>query len=102
MIKLIDMNKAREELSKLIFPDGIHLGIITSIINDCTANTDMTDRMVSLCDGEKIKALDTVIDWPSMSDNTISDFEPISSCCIGDYYDRSSTLPVFRKVENFF
>ena len=105
MIKLIDIDKAREALSKVVFPDAAMHEQIISIITGAAANVDMSERMVSLCEGEKIQTLDNVISWPTIHvtyDKNKSDFEQISKYWAEDYYDRSSTVPVFRKVENFF
>lgn len=105
MIKLIDMEKMKTSLSVVAFNDATILERILSIINNATANVDMSERMISLCEGEKIQALDAVIDWPTIHvtyDKNKSDFEQISNYWVEDYYDRSSTVPVFRKAENFF
>jgi len=105
MIKLIDIDKVRDALSKVVFPDAAMHEQIISIITGATANVDMSERMVSLCEGEKIQTLDNVISWPTIhvtDDKNKSDFEQISKYWAEDYYDRSSTVPVFRKVENFF
>ena len=105
MIKLIDMDKVREALSKVVFPDAEMHEQMISTINNATANVDMSERMISLCEGEKIQALDAVIDWPTIHvtyDKNKSDFEQISNYWVEEYYDRSSTVPVFRKAENFF
>jgi hypothetical protein len=101
MIKLIDMDKVKTSLTMVAFNDATMLERILGIINNATANVDMSERMISLCEGEKIHALDTVIDIPTMDDENKSLFEHIANCWIGDYYD-GSTTPVFRKTENFF